>query len=155
MGDASHAIVPFYGQGMNSGFEDCSLLDDLATEHNEDWPAILREFSRTRPDDADGIADLALRNFIEMRDWVGHPDFLLRKKIAARLQEELPDEFLPLYSMVTFSHTPYGEANREAKAQDELFERILAIPEIESRWRERVVIDEFRKWQAERTAQAV
>ncbi|MCB0617439.1 MAG: FAD-dependent monooxygenase, partial [Saprospiraceae bacterium] len=121
LGDAAHAIVPFYGQGMNSGFEDCTLLDQYLDQYDEDWEKVLPLFSQERVHDANAIADLALRNFIEMRDRVADPQFLLRKKIEAHLHEKYPQEFLPLYSMVTFSHLPYGEALREGQAQDRLF----------------------------------
>ncbi len=146
IGDASHAIVPFYGQGMNSGFEDCTILDEMADEFKEDWASIIREFNATRINDANAIADLALRNFIEMRDKVGDPKFLLRKKIAAWLHEKYPEDFLPLYSMVTFSHIPYSEALKEGKRQDELFERILSVPGIEKNWQGEEVIRIFESW---------
>ncbi|MEL6865309.1 MAG: NAD(P)/FAD-dependent oxidoreductase [Bacteroidota bacterium] len=147
MGDASHAIVPFYGQGMNSGLEDCTLLDDLVEEHGEDWPTILQTFNQHRIDDADAIADLALRNFIEMRDLVGDPRFLLRKKIEAHLHQKYPGDFLPVYSMVTFSHIPYDEALQESYAQDQLMERILDIENIESNWQENDEVDRlFKTW---------
>ncbi len=146
MGDASHAIVPFYGQGMNSGFEDCSILDEMADEYQEDWATIFRQFSKTRPQDANGIADLAIRNFIEMRDLVGDPMFLLRKKIAAWLYELYPNDFMPLYSMVTFSHINYYDAWIQGNRQDELFEKILAIPNIENDWKNDRVIEVFEEW---------
>ncbi len=146
IGDASHAIVPFYGQGMNSGFEDCTILDDLAEEYGEDWNKIIDVFNDTRIEDANAIADLAIRNFIEMRDLVGDPEFLLRKKIAAWLHDKFPDKFLPLYSMVTFSHIPYSTALREGHAQDELFKQILALPGIEENWKTDEVIAIFENW---------
>ncbi len=146
MGDASHAIVPFYGQGMNSGFEDCTLLDALATKHNEDWSKTIQEFSDTRIKDANAIADLALRNFTEMSDKVGDPMFLLRKKIEKYLHEKYPTDFLPVYSMVTFSHIPYSEALAETKRQDALFDKILAIPNIEEQWNNGVVDQVFEVW---------
>ncbi|MEM1319273.1 MAG: NAD(P)/FAD-dependent oxidoreductase [Bacteroidota bacterium] len=145
MGDASHAIVPFYGQGMNSGFEDCSLLDDLMDEHSDDWPSIFEAFGQ-RVDDANAIADLALRNFIEMRDLVGDPLFLLRKKMEARFLQKYPEHFLPVYSMVTFSHIPYSQALAESHAQDELFRKILALPNIEQRWEAPEVDAIFQQW---------
>lgn len=147
IGDASHAIVPFYGQGMNSGFEDCTLLDEMMDRFDEDWSQIIPEFSRTRPDDANAIADLALRNFIEMRDLVADPAFLLRKEMEAFFLEKYPQDFLPLYSMVTFSHLPYREALREGRAQDELFEKLLSIEGIAHNWRENPQVTEiFEKW---------
>jgi len=145
MGDASHAIVPFYGQGMNSGFEDCSVLDEMADEYNEDWPMIIRKFSEIRVKDANAIADLALRNFIEMRDLVGDPMFLLRKKIAGHLHKKYP-EFMPVYSMVSFSNIPYSQALAEAGRQDVLFEKILAIDGIEEKWNGSEVEAIFKEW---------
>ena len=127
MGDASHAIVPFYGQGMNSGFEDCTILDDLVAEHGADWSQVVQTFSDTRPEDADAIADLALRNFVEMRDSVADPEFLQRKKLEKHLHATYGDAFLPVYSMVTFSEIPYREALAATGAQDKLFERIRTV----------------------------
>jgi len=150
LGDASHAIVPFYGQGMNSGFEDCSLLDEMADEYEEDWTRIIPAFSRMRIPQANAIADLALRNFVEMRDKVADPDFLLRKKIAARLHQEYPD-FLPLYSMVSFSHLPYDEALREGKAQDAFFERVLQLEGIAENWADNPDVNRlFEQWWSDR-----
>ena len=152
MGDASHAIVPFYGQGMNSGFEDCTVLDELLEAHDGDWAKIIAEFNATRIKDANAIADLALRNFIEMRDKVADPKFLLRKEMAAHFNKVYP-EFLPLYSQVTFSHIPYSEALAEGVAQDELFEKILALDGIESNWKDNPAVDQiFKQWMAERLA---
>lgn len=145
LGDAAHAIVPFYGQGMNAGFEDCTILDAMHEEMNGDWSRMIPEFARRRKADGDAIAELALRNFIEMRDLVGDPKFLLRKKIAARLHERHPD-FLPVYSMVTFSNTPYHVALREDDAQNRLFEKILAIPNIEQEWDGAAVEEAFQVW---------
>ncbi len=145
LGDAAHAIVPFYGQGMNAGFEDCTILDAMHDEMEGDWSRMIPEFARRRKADGDAIAELALRNFIEMRDLVGDPKFLLRKKIAARLHERHPD-FLPVYSMVTFSNTPYHVALREDDAQNRLFEQILAIPNIEQDWDGAAVEEAFLAW---------
>ncbi len=152
LGDAAHAIVPFYGQGMNAGFEDCTILDALLDEMGEDWAAVLPEFSRRRQPSADGIAELAQRNFVEMRYLVGDPRFILRKKIAARLAEKFPGEFLPVYSMVTFSDTPYEVALREDDAQNELFSKILSIQDIENQWDGAEVEAVFKNWLAEKKA---
>ncbi len=134
MGDASHAIVPFYGQGMNSGFEDCTVLNELMLQHGEDWDTILKEFEQQRKPDADAIADLAMRNFVEMRDLTGNPEFLLRKKIEARFSAKYPEKWMPLYSMVTFSHIRYSEALKEGKRQDAIMAEVMAMPNIEERW---------------------
>ncbi len=145
LGDAAHAIVPFYGQGMNAGFEDCTILDTMYDEYAGDWARIIPDFSRNRKQDGDAILELALRNFIEMRDLVGDPMFLLRKKIAARLHERHPD-FLPVYSMVSFSNIPYHIALREDDRQNELFRKILALPGIEQEWDGPAVSLAFEAW---------
>ncbi len=150
IGDASHAIVPFYGQGMNSGFEDCSILDQMIDEQNGDWEKIIEHFNKERVKDGHAIADLALRNFVEMRDWVGHPRFLLRKKLEAHLYEKFPDAFMPVYSMVTFSHQPYHKAWQEISAQDTLFDQLLDIEDIETNFDKPQAEDIFKDWVAQR-----
>lgn len=121
MGDAAHAIVPFYGQGMNAGFEDCTVLDELATELNEDWPRVLDAYQFSRKPNADGIAELAVRNFVEMRDLVADPFFQLQKLVEKHLHRRHPERYLPLYTMVTFSELPYAEALRRAQVHDTFF----------------------------------
>jgi kynurenine 3-monooxygenase len=150
LGDSAHAIVPFYGQGMNAGFEDCTILDAMIDEFNEDWATILPEFSRRRQPAGDAIAELAQRNFIEMRDLVGDPKFLLRKKITAHLASKFPEKMVPVYSMVTFSDTPYPVALREDEAQNRLFKEILAIQNIDNQWNSTEVETVFLKWAAEK-----
>lgn len=134
IGDAAHAVVPFYGQGMNCGFEDCTVLDSLIEKHNHDWTKIMPEYEQLRKPAADGIAELAVLNFIEMRDLVGKPEFLLRKKIEARFNSKYPNDWMPLYSMVTFSEIPYHLALAEGKRQDKIMEQVMAIPDIDSKW---------------------
>lgn len=137
LGDASHAIVPFYGQGMVSGFEDCRVLADLMDEQGEDsddYGALFDAFYQSRKPNGDAIADLALWNFIEMRDRVADPAFLLRKKIEAKISDLYGDAYLPLYSMVSFSHIPYAEALQKGRDHDAFMARIMAIDEIETRW---------------------
>lgn len=131
LGDAAHAIVPFYGQGMNSGFEDVRLFVELAEEMNWDWDRILPEFSNKRKKDADAILDLAMYNFIEMRDHVGDPNFLRRKKLEGQIQEQYPKEWVPLYSMVTFSDIPYSEALRLGKIQKQVMDEFLQLKDDE------------------------
>ena len=134
IGDASHAIVPFFGQGMNSGFEDCTILSELFNTYGEDWGKVFNEFSTVRKKDTDAIFELALRNFIEMRDLVADPKFILRKKIEHRFQERHPDKWMPLYSMVTFSDIPYSKALKEGISQDIIMEKILAMKDIDKTW---------------------
>lgn len=133
IGDAAHAIVPFFGQGMNCGFEDCTVLDDLMSEE-KDWHKIFEKFQELRKPNSDAIADLAVQNFIEMRDLVARPDFILRKKIEARFHEKHPEKWLPLYSMVTFSEKPYSEALAEGRRQDKIMEKVMSLPGIENKW---------------------
>jgi kynurenine 3-monooxygenase len=119
IGDAAHAIVPFYGQGMNCGFEDCVVLDQLMDKHGEDWAAVFRDFENQRKQDSDAIADMAISNFIEMRDKVADPKFLLQKKIEARFSASHPDKWTPLYTMVTYSpHIRYSTALKEGQKQE-------------------------------------
>jgi kynurenine 3-monooxygenase len=134
LGDSSHGIVPFYGQGMNAGFEDLSILEPLMDEHNGDWKSIFKALQTERKPNTDAIADLALRNFIEMRDLTANPEFLLRKKIENRFYEKYPEKWMPLYSMVTFSHIPYSNALAEGKKQDQIMAKVMALPNIESIW---------------------
>lgn len=134
MGDAAHAIVPFYGQGMNSGFEDCYQLDQLINQYQHNWTKIGPAYTKERKVNGDAIADLALRNFIEMRDLTGDPMFLLQKKIESRFTALHPKKWLPLYSMVTFSHIPYSKAVRAAKVQDEIMAIVMETPDIETKW---------------------
>lgn len=135
IGDAAHAIVPFYGQGMNAGFEDCRVLNNLLEKHNDDFSKALKEFEDSRKPDTDAIAALALDNFIEMRDHVADADFLLRKKIEARIHELYPSTWIPLYSMVTFHEDiRYSEAVRRGREQKMKMDQIMAIPNIEAIW---------------------
>lgn len=135
MGDASHAIVPFYGQGMNSGFEDCSVFSEMLDQAGEDnWMELFASFSTQRKPDGDAIAELALRNYIEMRDLVGDPDFLMRKKIEARIYEKHPEKWMPLYSQVTFSHIRYSEALATGKRQEAIMDTVMQRPNVYQEW---------------------
>lgn len=133
LGDASHGIVPFYGQGMNSGFEDCTLLAEVM-DSTEDWLERFDTFSRKRKPDTDAIAELAFRNHIEMRDKTGDPKFLLQKKIESRFYSIHPEKWMPLYSQVTFSHIPYSEALATGDKQQAIMDVVMEDPEIENNW---------------------
>jgi len=135
IGDAAHAIVPFYGQGMNAGFEDCSVLNDLLNKNSDDWDNVLPAFEELRKPDADAIAQLALDNFIEMRDLVGDADFLLRKKIESKLHQLFPDKWIPLYSMVTFHEDiRYSEALTIGRNQKTIMDEVMSTPNVEATW---------------------
>ncbi len=127
LGDAAHAIVPFFGQGMNAAFEDCTVLRDCLLDCDGKWGEALARYQRMRKENCDAIADLALANFIEMRDHTGSPAFLRRKKREKLLHELLPRHYVPLYSMISFTCIPYAEAVRRAAAQDRLVVRIKVV----------------------------
>ncbi|MDZ4795269.1 MAG: NAD(P)/FAD-dependent oxidoreductase [Bacteroidota bacterium] len=135
IGDAAHAIVPFFGQGMNCGFEDCRILDELIEKNGDDWTTILQEYQTLRKPDADAIADLAINNFTEMRERTADPKFLLQKKIEAILHEKYPDKWIPAYSQVTFSpHIRYSEALKRGQQQEAIMNEVMRIEEIERKW---------------------
>ncbi len=135
MGDAAHATVPFYGQGMNCGFEDCTVMWELMQKHGEDWNKIFEEYQMLRKPDGDGVQDLSLHNYHVMRDYVGDPTFLLQKKIEAHFSEKHPDKWLPLYSQVTFSHIRYSDAWNKGQEQDAIMKKVMAqFDNIESVW---------------------
>jgi len=125
MGDAAHAIVPCYGQGMNCSFEDCVILDQCIEEIGGDWNNILKEYQKSRKPNADAIADLAIQNFVEMRDLVGLPDFLHKKSIEKKLVDALPGEYRTQYERVTFSNDPYREALLAGEKNDEFIQHII------------------------------
>ncbi|XP_046406425.1 kynurenine 3-monooxygenase [Ischnura elegans] len=125
IGDAAHAMVPFYGQGMNAGFEDCYLLDNLLTKHKNNLKKTLEEFSEFRNPDAEAICNLAMYNYIEMRDLVNHPSFLIRKKFDMFLHKLMPNFWIPLYSSVTFSHMRYSLCIENRAWQDKILHRGL------------------------------
>jgi kynurenine 3-monooxygenase len=135
IGDAAHAIVPFFGQGMNCGFEDCSVLNGLMDKYGDNWKTILSEYQEMRKPDGDAIAELALNNFIEMRDKVADPKFLLQKKIEARLHEKYPDKWIPAYSQVTFSpQIRYSEALKRGQMQEAIMQEVMRMQGIEEKW---------------------
>jgi len=135
IGDAAHAVVPFYGQGMNCGFEDCRVLNSILTGNNEDWRKTLSEFEKIRKPDADAISELALRNFIEMRDLVANENFVLQKKIESKLHKMFPERWIPLYSMVTFQdHIRYSDALKIGNKQQEIMNDLLKKEDIKDTW---------------------
>jgi len=141
LGDAAHAIVPFYGQGMICGFEDCTVFNEYMEKHlpkasydEAAWKKVMEETAISRKPNSDAIAELAVANFIEMRDLVAHPDFILQKKIEAHFSKKHPDKWLPLYSMVTFSDLPYSYALERGRKQDLIMKQVLAVPNISEKW---------------------
>lgn len=122
LGDAAHAIVPFFGQGINSGFEDCTYLVELLDRHGADWTRVFAEFEKERKVNTDAIAAMAIENFTEMRDRVADSQFLFTKKVELALEVRYPNLFIPKYAMVTFHRIPYSVALARGAVQ----ERILS-----------------------------
>lgn len=120
LGDAAHAIVPFFGQGMNAAFEDCTYLNECIKKYGNDWSKIFPEYQNLRKNNSDAIADLAQENFVEMRDLVADKIFQYKKKIEAELSKRFPGRFIPKYSMVTFHRLPYSVALERGKIQEEI-----------------------------------
>nr|AIA17246.1 FAD binding domain protein [uncultured bacterium] len=123
IGDAAHAIVPFHGQGMNCAFEDCVLLDALLARLP--WPDAGREFEAQRRPDTEAIADMAIENYLEMRDTVREPKFLLEKGLSLELERRFPGRFIPRYSMVMFHHEiPYRVAQERGRVQQDILREL-------------------------------
>ncbi len=145
LGDAAHAIVPFFGQGMNAAFEDCTYLDECVEKCKNDWKKIFHEYQNLRKDNSDAIADLAQQNFVEMRDLVADKRFQLKKKIEAVLYKNYPEKFVPKYSMVTFHRIPYSIALERGNIQDniltELTEDVDDIKDVDLKKAERLIND--------------
>ncbi|MEI7509159.1 MAG: NAD(P)/FAD-dependent oxidoreductase [Flavobacterium sp.] len=134
IGDSAHAIVPFYGHGMNAGFEDISILNEMIAAYGDDWKTIFLEYEKSRKPNADAIAELSRRNFIEMSTKTADEKFLLQKKIEKWFSDKHPDKWMPLYSRVTFSLHPYSEALAVGDFQNEIMEEIMKIENIEQHW---------------------
>ncbi len=135
LGDAAHAIVPFFGQGINCGFEDCTVLDACIEKQSGDWQRIFKEFEKLRKVNTDAISELSLTNYFEMRDHVADPKFLLKKQLEFALEEKYPEKFIPKYSMVSFHRILYSVALEKGKVQEkiltELCSSITTIEELD------------------------
>src|SRR6184192_2839366 len=127
VGDAAHAVVPFYGQGMNAAFEDCVVLDECLAQFADDRERAFAEYFARRKENADALADLAVENFIEMRDKTASKTFRARKKLDHLLEGLLPGIYLPLYTMITFTRIPYSAGARRARLQDRIVCAGLAV----------------------------
>ncbi len=139
IGDACHAIVPFYGQGMNAGFEDISVLNEMIEKFGDDWKTIFSEYENSRKPNADAIAELSYRNFMEMSTKTADDKFHLQKKIEKHFSAKYPEKWIPLYSRVTFSHRPYTEALAIGDKQNEIMEEVLKMDNIEQLWDSEIV----------------
>ena len=127
MGDAAHAIVPFYGQGMNASFEDVFVFDEILNENLGDWNAVFKAYQKARKHDTDAIADLAIDNFYEMRDHVANPLFKEKRKIEMDLEKNFPSQYSSKYFLVTFNENiGYNEAMQRGRAQDKALLNLIA-----------------------------
>ena len=133
MGDSAHSTVPFYGQGMNAGFEDCFVMWDLFKKY-KDWDKTFKEYQEIRKPDGDALQDLSLENYYVMRDHVADEKFLLQKKIEAKIHERHPNKWIPLYSQVSFSNIRYSDAYKQGKVQEEIMRKVMSSPSIEKNW---------------------
>lgn len=124
VGDAAHAIVPFHGQGMNAGFEDCVALDRCLDRMGDDWGGVFASFETAQKPNANAIADMALENYVEMRDSVLDPGYRLKREIAWKLEKIYPDRFIPRYAMVMFHLLPYAEAYARGKIQADILDEL-------------------------------
>lgn len=139
IGDAAHAIVPFYGQGMNAGFEDITALSDLLTQFPDDIKKVFSKYQEIRKPNADAIAELSYRNFIEMSAKTADADFLLQKKIEAWFTKLHPQKWLPLYDRVTFSLNPYEDALAIGDFQKTVMDEVMKLPDIHTNWQTKEV----------------
>lgn len=148
IGDSAHAIVPFFGQGLNCAFEDVTVFLSLLDRLGPNWPEVFARFERARKVNTDSIADLAVENFVEMRDKVADPRFLFRKKIELALEARFPGHFVPKYAMVTFHRVPYSVAEARGKIQDrilaELCDHINNVEELDWHKAEASIIRELQ-----------
>ena len=126
IGDAAHAVVPFFGQGMNASFEDCNVMMDRIKSNDGDWKKIFTSFNTIRKPDTDAIAKMAIENYIEMRDSVAQSDYILRKKTANALNKFFPNRFIPRYNMVSFSSIPYSQVYERGKIQQDIISQLDA-----------------------------
>ena len=143
IGDAAHATVPFYGQGMNASLEDCRMLDELLDKHGDDLKSCFEEYSVTRKPNGDALQDLSMQNFIVMRDNTADPTFLLQKEIEKKFSNLYPDKWIPLYSMVSFSNIPYADAWEIGMKQEEMMEEIMNIANIEKEWKSDIIMQKM------------
>ncbi len=131
LGDAAHAIVPFYGQGMNASFEDVTIFDTLLENHQNNWEVTFKAYENQRKKDTDAIADLAIDNFYEMRDHVANPIFKEKRAIEMQLEKTYPKQYFSKYSLVTFNENiPYSDAMKKGRAQDKAILNLIADKKI-------------------------
>lgn len=146
IGDAAHAIVPFYGQGMNASFEDVVVFDTILEQHQGDWDATFKAYEKARKEDTDAIADLAIDNYYEMRDHVANPLFKEKRKLEMDLEKTFPSSYFSKYSMVTFDENiGYAKAMKIGRAQDKALLNLIADSEIDTTKDLKNILDQIQK----------
>ena len=125
IGDAAHAVVPFFGQGMNASFQDCSTLANLMGQNENDWETIFKDFSSTQVENGHAIANMAIENYLEMRDHVNDPEYKKRRNVELKLERMFPGQFIPRYSMVSFHKIPYAEVYQQGEKQFKIISDVL------------------------------
>ena len=143
IGDAAHATVPFYGQGMNCGFEDCRILNNFLDKY-DNIRTCFENFSNERKPNGDGVQELSMHNFIVMRDKTADPKFLLQKKIEKKFSNLHPNKWTPLYSMVSFTNISYSEAWEIGMRQEKIMQKIMQYPNIENVWDDDEIMREMQ-----------
>ena len=125
IGDAAHAVVPFFGQGMNASFQDCSTLAKLMGQNKNDWKTIFNTFSSVQVENGHAIADMAIENYLEMRDHVNDTEYKKRRNVELKLERMFPGQFIPRYSMVSFHQIPYAEVYQRGGKQFKIIGDVL------------------------------
>lgn len=139
IGDAAHVLYPYYGQGANSGFEDCSVLMECFEKYGDDWRTVFSEYERLRKPNMDAISAMVTEHYVEIRDLLGDPKFLLRKALERKINQMFPNRYTPLYSMIAFTCMPYVEALRVDREQRSMIDYLMNTPAIETNWDSREV----------------
>ncbi|TNF25738.1 MAG: hypothetical protein EP319_15660 [Deltaproteobacteria bacterium] len=150
MGDAAHAIVPFFGQGMNCGFSDIQFLLDQIEQNGDDWSSTFEKYNDHQKKNGDAVADLSLENFVEMSDKVGDEKFLLRKKVEHTLENAFPNKFRSRYAMTTYTLIPYHKVIEAGKVQskilDSICDKVTTIDDIDMSEAEKLIDEHFVPW---------
>ena len=134
IGDAAHVLYPYYGQGANAGFEDCSVLMECLEKYGDDWKTVFSEYERLRKPNMDAISEMVVEHYVEIRDLLGDSKFLLRKALERKMNQLFPDRYQPLYSMIAFTTMPYVDALRIEREQRSIIDYLMNTPGIDQNW---------------------